>query len=512
MYKIVLWSMGILMKAPVMVFFVMGPVVAADLSVQDDLNAMVRVPVPTVNDFTKSLRPGHPRLTLNDDRIQQLRTLIKSDPAAAAWYRGVQNNAAWYLAQADIPYVPEPVPGQRAQVRPMLWPGRDFMDRVYTLGLVVSMDHDPQALARLRQEVLHALDTWKDWSGSIATFEIAAGMGLAYDWLFDQWSEGERSRIRVAINDLAFNEYQNLRKTIMKAVAEKRTIPRNNVVLVQLCGAAVAALATLEEQPETSGPVLTTSFALMQGVLRGFGDQGSWFEGVNYWNFGIQHLVQYLASLQTSMGGDFGLISSHQFPGVEKTAYFPLFMSGPTGGVFNYADTYEGVFSSPSLLWLGSAYQCVGAWQYEANLGKNMIFDTKVTTAPKIGHPRNLALRLMYYRPMPQDALSVRSQPPLDMIYSGDEVASLRSSWTDPSAVFVGIKGGSAKGNPHAHLDAGTVIMEAFGKRWLSEIPPPRYGRGDWPYAKRYMNEDRFLFFQARTEAHNTLLIDPASS
>ena len=392
----------IVTRAVMVLWLAMGPAVAADLIVHESLSGMVRVPVPLVEEFTKALRPGHPRLTLNVDRIQQLRVLIQGDPAAAAWYRGVRNNATWYLAQPDIAYVPEPIPGQRAQVRPMLWPGRDFMDRVYTLGLVVSIDQDPQALARLKQEVLHALDTWKDWSGSIATFEIAAGMGLAYDWLFDHWSEDERARIRVAINDLAFMEYQTLYQTMVKSAIEKQTIPRNNVALVQLCGAAVAALATLAEQPEKSGPVLATSFAVMQGVLRGFGDQGSWFEGVNYWNFGVQHLVQYLASLQTATGSDFGLISTHQFPGVEKTAYFPLFMSGPTGAVFNYADTYEGVFSSPSLLWLGSAYQCVGAWQYEARLGKILNVDSKITSAPKIGHPRNLALRLIYYRPMSQ--------------------------------------------------------------------------------------------------------------
>jgi Heparinase II/III-like protein len=484
---------------------------ATDLTISADLQALLRVPVPPAGDFATHLRPGHPRISLTPGRIEELRALVQQDPVAGTWYRGIQAYAAWYEAQADIAYVPEPVPGERAQVRPMLWPGRDFVDRVYTLGLVASLGDDARAAGRLKQEVLHALDTWKDWSGSIATFEIAAGMGLAYDWLYNRWTPEERVRIRATLERIAFTEYRDLYQSVARDALERQPLPRNNVALVECCGAAVAALAIAEDEPKTAGAILATSFAVIQTILRGFGDQGSWFEGLNYWNFGVRHLVQYLNSLDTATGGDFGLVSTHQFPGVEKTAYFPLNLCGPTGTSFNYADTYEGTFTSPSLLWLGTTYRCTGAWQYEERLGRTLQIPTKVTAAPTVEHPRNLALRLLYFQPLRPETLAPAPQP-LDMVYSGDEVASLRSSWEDPGAIFVGIKGGSAKGNPHAHLDAGTVILEAFGRRWLSEIPPPHYGRGGWPYAKRYMNDERFLFFQTRTEAHNTLLIDPNSN
>ena len=41
-------------------------------------------------------------------------------------------------------------------------------------------------------------------------------------------------------------------------------------------------------------------------------------------------------------------------------------------------------------------------------------------------------------------------------------VALMRTSWTDPKAIYVGFKGGSANVN-HAHMDIGSFIMEADG-------------------------------------------------
>ncbi|MCX6934415.1 MAG: heparinase II/III family protein [Verrucomicrobia bacterium] len=113
---------------------------------------------------------------------------------------------------------------------------------------------------------------------------------------------------------------------------------------------------------------------------------------------------------------------------------------------------------------------------------------------------REVVQRLLYYRPSPP--VSALPLQPLDLIYRDAGVATLRSSWTDPQATFVGLKAGSAAGNRHAHLDAGTVVIDALGERWLTEI-----GRG--PYIQSYFNQDRFLYFQARTEGHNTLLVAP---
>lgn len=125
---------------------------------------------------------------------------------------------------------------------------------------------------------------------------------------------------------------------------------------------------------------------------------------------------------------------------------------------------------------------------------------------PKHEIAREVAQRLIYYHP--ESARSPGKTLPLDAWFPDSGVATMRSSWSESTALFVGIKGGTANGsdgNRHAHLDAGTFIIDALGQRWLSEL-------GSGPYVRAYFRDDRFLFYQARTEAHNTLLLNPEST
>ena len=64
------------------------------------------------------------------------------------------------------------------------------------------------------------------------------------------------------------------------------------------------------------------------------------------------------------------------------------------------------------------------------------------------------------------------ASPPARTTWSGggkNPVAMMRTSWTDPAAIFVGVKGGSASDN-HAHMDAGSFVMEADGVRWAMDF------------------------------------------
>ncbi len=57
---------------------------------------------------------------------------------------------------------------------------------------------------------------------------------------------------------------------------------------------------------------------------------------------------------------------------------------------------------------------------------------------------------------------------PLDAIFRGVDVACFRSSWDDPNALYLAVKGGDNKA-PHAHLDLGQLCdgcrRRAMGRR-----------------------------------------------
>lgn len=462
------------------------------------LEPFIKVPVPRPQDFTASVHRGHPRLLLTPRRQEEIRTLREASPVARAWYRSVQANAQYYQALPPIAYVPEK-PGERAQEIPMVHPSRALADRIYTLGLVGVLDGDEPAIARLRRELMHALDDWPDWQYGLARYEIAAGVAIAYDWLHSRWTPAERAKISAALRRLALEPYAREFAGFAKPSARNEGIVRNNVNLVCNAGASVAALAVLDEYPEVAGEVLSMAFSLLQVALPGFGEDGAWNEGVSYWKFGVRHLVQYLACLDSACRTDFGLVSTHRFPGFERTSTFPLAMTSPSGHAYNFADDGGGVFSSAALLWLGAAFRSPLAIAHEERATTGLAFAGDGRN-PNREMAREVVQRLLYYQPQPPGAAA--GIPPLDLLYPHAGIATLRSSWTDPRATFVGLKAGSAAGNRHAHLDAGSVVIDALGERWLSEM-----GRG--PNITRYFNEDRYLFFQARTEGHNTLLVDP---
>ena len=471
----------------------------ASFDVLPHIRPSLRVPVPPPDEFAARVRPTHPRLLLTENRREEIRALLKTSGIARGWYETVMRNAEYYQQLPLIDYVPEK-PGERAQVVPMLFPARELVDRIYTLGLVAALDDDQRAFERMRREVLHAIGDWPDWQTGLARYEIAAGVGLAYDWFYARWTDEERRKIREALVARALKPYATEYAGFTKPSALNSGMVRNNVNLVCNSGASVAALAVIDESPSAAGDVMSKAFAFLQVALPGYGDDGAWFEGVSYWIFGTRHLVQLLASFETACGTDFGLVSTHRFPGIECTAEFPIYLTSPTGRAFNFADAAGGAqFSCASLLWLGATYRQPLAIAYEE---KQKSGDTR---GPK-GKPRHevareVAQRLIYYRPLIGVRAADRPPAPLDQVYRDIGVVTLRSSWDDSNGAYVGIKAGSADGNRHAHLDAGTVIFDALGQRWLSEL-------GAGPYEAAYFHEDRFRFFQARTEGHNTVLIN----
>jgi heparinase II/III-like protein len=89
-------------------------------------------------------------------------------------------------------------------------------------------------------------------------------------------------------------------------------------------------------------------------------------------------------------------------------------------------------------------------------------------------------------------------------------VALMRTSWTDSSAIFVGMKGGSASVN-HAHMDIGSFVMDADGVRWAMDFGAQDYesleSKGMQIFG-RSQDAQRWTIFRYVNQAHNTLTIN----
>lgn len=139
------------------------------------------------------------------------------------------------------------------------------------------------------------------------------------------------------------------------------------------------------------------------------------------------------------------------------------------------------------MFWLASKFrQPVYAWHHHRQIELSKSSD---------------AFDLIWYQPRGPSPQQARL--PLNAYFKGIEVATLRTSWRDPAAVFVGVKGGQNRdGRGHAHLDLGSFVLDAGGLRWALDL-----GREDYSVPE-YFGKLRFTYYRTKTESHNTILID----
>src|SRR5262249_3582420 len=88
-----------------------------------------------------------------------------------------------------------------------------------------------------------------------------------------------------------------------------------------------------------------------------------------------------------------------------------------------------------------------------------------------------------------------------DAMFRGISAVFLRGAWEDPRAAGRGIRGGDNGAN-HSHLDLGTFVLDANGKRWVEGLGPDDYNLPD------YFGKKRWTYYRLKTEGQNTLVIN----
>ena len=114
----------------------------------------------------------------------------------------------------------------------------------------------------------------------------------------------------------------------------------NNWAMVFNCGAAIWRWRWRTICRHRARSLLTSALTSMASSIGHFTtDNGGYYEGSEYWDYGVTHLIQMLAGVQSSLGTQFCLDDT---PGLNDTALFEIYNTGPTKLVFNYADSFPG--------------------------------------------------------------------------------------------------------------------------------------------------------------------------
>jgi hypothetical protein len=428
--------------------------------------APTRAQPPSAATLLATLRPGHPRLLLGPADLDRVRGLVASDATARGYRDALAKLGEELLGAPAVQYELDDSDG-------LLGVSREAVDRIYILGLLHQLDGDPRWAERGAQE-LRAVSAFADWNPDhfLDTAEMAHAVGIGYDWLYDALSEADRATIRGALVEKGL-------RVAREAYADKAWWATDPSNWNNVCngGLAVGALAVADEEPELASAVLVRALAGLPHALASYAPDGAWAEGPSYWSYATRYTVVALAALGSALGTDFGLADS---PGLPATGLYRLQAVGPSGLYCNFADAEERVGDDPALFWMARRYQ-----------------QPAYAVAGRASAKRRPSARdLLWYEPGGGEVDLDRL--PLDNHFAGAQLAFFRSSWRDPGAIYLALKGGDNDVS-HAHLDLGTFVLDALGQRWAIDL-----GRDGYSLSG-YFGRKRWTYYRLRTEGHNTL-------
>jgi hypothetical protein len=428
------------------------------------------IPIPPAAQILSTLKKEHPRLLATRADFDRLKKQVATDAQSREWHAALRKKAARILDEPPSQYeIPD---GLR-----LLSTCRHVLLRVQTLALLYQLDGDKRYAEQAWRE-LEAAAGFKDWNPRhfLDTAEMTHAFAIGYDWLYEAWSEEQRTALRTAMVEKGI-------KLGLQIEQEHRWWAKARHNWNQVCngGIGMGALALADVEPQLAGEFLHEALQSLQLPMAEFAPDGAWAEGPGYWHYATTYNMVILAALQTALGTDFGL---SKMDGFAEAGAFPIYATGPIGLTFNYADAGSGLIRAPHMFWMARQFQRPVYAGYELPLATP--------------HP----LDLLWFDPRAERAPV--SSLPLDRYFRHAEVALLRSGWDHRDALFLGLKAGDNKAN-HSHLDPGSFVLDALGTRWAVDLGADNYN------LPGYFGKQRWEYYRLRAEGHNTLVINPGA-
>jgi len=449
--------------------------------------------------------PSHPRLFARAADWERVQKQVVSDPVSARIFASLQTKAEGYLSLPPTEYKLE---GIR-----LLGPAREVLERVTTLATVARITGDARYVERAALE-MRTVARLADWHPVhfLDTAEIALAVAIGYDWLYDQLNEADRAEFAQALVEKGLNPSQ----ASVKQGATPSLYPTpdgkqwwisgtNNWNQVCHASMSAAAIAVAALQPDLATQILQRAIENVPRSAHAYAPDGVYPEGAGYWGYGTTFHVLLVAELQTFGGQAYGLDT---LPGFDKTALYINEVTAPSGRCFNYSDAGERWRELEiALFWFAQRFQHPEWLRYD--VGELPAYLDRYDKRP--GGERLLAMALLWRNPSLVD--DGKTALPLHWLGRGENpVAVHRSAWDDPNTLYLAIKGGSPSLN-HAHMDAGSFILEADGIRWAVDLGAQDYnslesaGIDLW---NNHQNSQRWDVFRIGPESHNILRFNGA--
>lgn len=385
-------------------------------------------------------------------------------------------------------------PVERIQIgRRLLDKSREALRRIFHLSYAWRMTGEQKYFDRCEKEML-AIAKFNDWNPShfLDVGEMTMAVAIGYDWLYPNLSAESKKIIRDAII------YKGIYPSLdPKYNSWHRVV--NNWNQVCNAGMTYGALAVAEDHPGLSKIIIDRAINSIPLSMDEYKPDGAYPEGYGYWGYGTSFNVMFLSAIEKAFNSDFGLNST---PGFLQTAGFLQNMTGVTGPSFNWGDSGSTGDLSPAMFWFAQKNNDPSQLWVEKTYLQRDDFS-------RFTRDRLLPAIMIWGKDLPLDKVS----EPKVKAWKGqgaNPLAMMRTSWTDPNAIYVGFKAGSPSVN-HGHMDIGSFIMEADGVRWASDFGMQSYesleSKGMSIFG-RTQDAQRWTIFRLNNFPHNTLTIN----
>lgn len=435
-----------------------------------------------VTNITSDLPPSHPRILLLSGEESMIRQTIVNDDD---WYKV----HVFIISESDKLLSKAPV--ERVLIgRRLLDKSREALRRIFFLSYSYRMTDNSKYLIRAEQE-LRAISSFSDWNPShfldVAEMTMAAGIG--YDWLYRDLAAESRNIIKTAIVE------KGLKPSLQSSY---NSWLRNSNNWNQVCNAGMTfgALAVYDDEKDLATQVIERAVTSIKLPENDYNPDGAYPEGYGYWGYGTSFNVMFISAMTKAFGSKYDLSGGNGF---MKTPGYLENMIGPSGLPFNYTDCGTGAAMDPAMFWFANSLNDPSVLWSEKYL----------LTHKSLPNDRLLPAVLIWGAGLPLNKIT----EPAKNIWVGqgkNPVALMRTSWSDPNAIFVGLKTGSPSVN-HAHMDVGSFVMDANGERWAMDFGMQDYnslesaGVDLWNMSQ---TSERWSVFRYNNMAHNTLTVN----
>ena len=438
---------------------------------------------PDKNEIAVSLNTQHPRIFANNDEFDALRNTIKnnSNSDQAKWYSSIKKRAKSYLSMPLPQYQQTPTSTSqnlRASAQAVL-------SRVSEMALVYKIDGEKEYADKI-WEYLNACAKWQDWGDILFlnTAEISAAYAIAYDWLYDTWSEQQKAVIKNALIEKNFRIANKLFNT-----GTDWTQQDANWIAVCDGGIIMAATALMGDYDDSSD-ILVKSIDNLRRCYVQFLPDGGWSEGTSYWSYGMKFLSMAFACMDSAYGTDF---SHANATAMDRSIVFPLYMSGRSTN-YSFGDSPQnGLVDCGCLFYFGKRFKNTGVNAYR----KYQL--NELGAEPGI-------MDVLFYddKNTPSEVTDLSGS----MIYTGYRTAVFRNGF-DKNTKSAAIMHADSNTVSHAQLDIGQFVYENDGVSWAVDLGSDSYSLNYMGYTTGEKN--KWAYYRNRAEGHNTWVINPDS-